>query len=252
MYSNVQNEMFDGLLRSCFSEFITEEAAKMPSDTEIAKMYPAPKKVPRKYLRLAKAKKYNMPIALVYLKRVAVVCLIILSVTFGALLTVEGIREEIADTVITWFKKYAEFDYSNSDVPAPTKENTSVTDESGDPEIDDSDIFAAIGALTIGYIPEGFELTDSTEDSFMREYLYFAENGDYLLVGIYDSRYSDTGVDNEDVEYETLMIGGSETHLFYDSAEKIGTIITGNKLFHIAITGICEKEDLIKIMENIK
>ena len=251
MSVNVQNEVFNGYLTACFKQFVAEEAVKMPSDEEISKMYPTPKKVPRKYLRLAKAKKYNIPIALVYLKRVAVVCLIILSVTFGTLLTVEGVREEIADTVMSWFDKYAKFDYSKSNVSAlPGKNNSEAEENNSDTNADV--VFQYMYDLKIGYIPEGFELSESFEETEYREYFYYNEVGELLLIGIYNSEFSSVGVDNEDVEYEKIITDGREIHVFYDEVERTGNVITGNSSYYIAITGVCEKEELIKIIENIK
>lgn len=244
MSVNVQNEVFNGYLTACFKQFVAEEALKLPSDEEISKMYPKAKKVPRKYIRRAKAKKYNKPLYLVYLRRAATVCLVLLSLAFGVIITAEGVREEIADTVMTWFEKHANFDYSKSNESAETDKNSNETDK--------NDVVSDMQNLKIGYIPQGFELSSSTEENILREYLYFAENGDYLLIGIYDSESSETGLDNENTEYEAVTIDGREIHVFYDEVERIGNVITGNSSYYIAITGICEKEELIKIIENIK
>ena len=258
MYNKVQNGILDALLGVCFTDFVSEEEKNLPSDEEISKMYPAPKRVPRKYLRRAKAKKYNLPVALVYLKRVATVCLVVLSVAFGVLITVEGVREEIADTVMTWLDKYTNFDYSKSNVSAlPGKNNSEAEENNSEAEENNSDtnadvVLQYIADLNIGYIPEGFELSESIEDTWYREYVYYNEVGDFLFIGIYDSESSETGIDNEDVEYEKLTIDGREIHVFYDEVERTGTVITGNNMYYIAMTGMCEKEELIKIIENIK
>lgn len=220
-------------------------------------MYPAPKRVPRKYLRRAKAKKYNIPLALVYLRRVAMVCLVVLSVAFGVLITVEGVRDEIKNTIITWYEKCVNFDYSSSDVPAPTKENTAESEK--DPNEtegngDDTENSETVGMydLTIGYVPSRFELADVTETPYQREYIYYLENGDYLIIEIADSNAADISFDSEQSEYEKFTIDGREIHVLYNETEKCGNVITGNSSYYIAVGGMCEKEELIKIIENIK
>ncbi len=251
MSVNVQNEVFNGYLTACFKQFLAEEEAKLPSDEEISKMYPKAKKVPRKYIRRAKAKKYNKPLYRVYLRRAATVCLVLLSLAFGVIIAAEGVREAIADTVMTWFDKYTTFDYSKSNVSAlPGKNNSEAEENNSDTNADV--VFQYMSDLKIGYIPEGFELSESFEDPGYREFFYYNEVGDYLIIGIYNSEYSETDLDNEDVEYEKIITDGREIHVLYDEVARAGNVITGNSSYYIAITGICEREELIKIIENIK
>lgn len=251
MSVNVQNEVFNGYLTACFKQFLAEEEAKLPSDEEISKMYPKAKKVPRKYIRRAKAKKYNKPLYRVYLRRAATVCLVLLSLAFGVIIAAEGVREAIADTVMTWFDKYTNFDFSKSNESAlPGKNNSEAKENNSDTNADV--VLQYISDLKIGYIPEGFELSESIEDPGYRHYIYYNEVGDYIFIGIYDSESTETGIDNEDVEYEKIITDGREIHVFYDEVERTGNVITGNNMYYIAITGVCEREELIKIIENIK
>ena len=82
MYNSYNDDIFDAILTTAFHMYWDKELASMPSDEELAEMYPVPQKQVRQMLRYAKRLEYNTPIAIVYLRRFAVVCLVILSLTF--------------------------------------------------------------------------------------------------------------------------------------------------------------------------
>ena len=65
MYSKVQDEVFEGIITAALNEFIIEEMNSLPSDEEISKMYPAPKKLIKKYRRKVKEREYKLPVPLV-------------------------------------------------------------------------------------------------------------------------------------------------------------------------------------------
>lgn len=231
MYNSHNDDIFDAILTTAFHMYWDKELASMPSDEELAEMYPVPQKQVRQMQRYAKRLEYNTPIAIVYLRRFAVVCLVILSLTFAVFATSPTVREAIKDTVVTWYEKYVKFDFAKSD-------NT---------ESEITDIYE----LNIGYIPDGFEIVSSTEESDIREYLYVANNGDYILLSICTSHTTGYAADIELQDYEIFSYNNREVYLLYSDVERSGTLICGNSFFNIRITAIIEKSEIIKIFEYI-
>lgn len=245
MYNNVQDNLFEGLLTAALNEFVAEELAAAPSDEELAKEYPISQKMLKYYRRKAKEKNLKSPLALVYLKRAAVILLITVSVAFGILMTSEDVRAAIVETFITWYEDYIKFDFSKTKTPVDTDKPID-TDETVDP-------ITEIANMEFTYIPSGFELIQAIEDIGSRDYIYMKEDGCNLVVGVCLSDGSSFAVNNnEDMDYEILSINGKEMYVSYNEVEKAGNIVYGNKDYMVTISGVLPKEEMIKVVEGIK
>ena len=234
MYHNVKEEVFDGILKAALYEYIYDLDKSLPSDEEIAQMYPISRKEARKYKRIAKVNKYRAPLTVVYLRRAAAAVLVAVSLSFGLLATSAKVRAAIVDTVIEWYDKYIKIDFGNA------------SDADTDTEI------PGFESLNINYIPDGFEQASSDESEYAREYLYTADNGDYVFIGIYSSESTQLAADIEYSEYDKITINGNEAYIMYDEVERMGAAVIGNSEYTVSITSVSEKSDLIKILENIK
>ena len=234
MYHNVKEEVFDGILKAALYEYIYDLDKSLPSDEEIAQMYPISRKEARKYKRIAKVNKYRAPLTVVYFRRAAAAVLVAVSLSFGLLATSAKVRAAIVDTVVEWYDKYIKIDFGNS------------SDADTDTEMPDFE------SLNINYIPDGFEQVSSDESEDTREYLYTADNGDYVFIGIYSSESTQLSVDIENNEYEKITINGNDAYIMYAEAERTGMAVIGNSEYTVSITSVSEKSDLIKIAENIK
>lgn len=122
MYHNVKEEVFDGILKAALYEYIYDLDKSLPSDEEIAQMYPISRKEARKYKRIAKVNKYRAPLTVVYLRRAAAAVLVAVSLSFGLLATSAKVRAAIVDTVVEWYDKYIKIDFGNAS-DADTDEN---------------------------------------------------------------------------------------------------------------------------------
>ena len=232
MDRRINDSVFDGMLIAALNEYVSTSAEALPSDEEIEKMYPLSKGGERKYKKIAKARSHTLPLPFVYFRRVAAVFLIVISLAFAILLISPGVRAAIADTVVEWYEKYIKFNFGNS---SDTNENILNYNE-----------------LNIGYIPEGFELESSSEDSSTREYIYTADNGGYIVVAIYSSDTTSVSVDIEDVAYEEMTINNNKAFFTQDESDGLGVLVVGNSSYTILITSYLEKSEIIKIAENIK
>ncbi len=241
MYNKVHDEILEGLISAALNEYIETENKKVPDDEQLSKMYRLSKKEKRWLNRKTKEKKHKKPLALIYLSRAAVIFLCIVSLSFAVLMTNSGVRAAVAEAVVTWYEDHVRFDFSKSeDVPEDTQggEKDDVTD---------------VEDLTVGYIPEGFDEASRTEESGYRQYIYYNENGEHLLIVICDSKYTEMEQDSEQHEYEEIILNGNiKAHLFYNDEERSGTIIYGNNVYTVDVTGLIDKDELIKVAENIK
>ena len=245
MYNKVQEEIFDGMLRAALKEYVIQEGNALPPKEELDKKYPSSKKELKKYLRIAKARKYNISLPLLYLRRAAVVFLVFVSVTFGVLITNGEVRAAIRNAVVEWYDEYAQISFSES----ADKSNTSKTDDESTSEAEE---IPDLKDLKIGYIPEGFELSNSTEEDISRVNTYLSESGKCIIIGLYASGSADLTADVEKTEYEEIYIGGNEAYVFYSEAEQTGVLIFGNVKNTVWIQAMCDRSEIIKIAENIK
>ncbi len=255
MFKNVQEEVFEGLITSALKEYIAYQDVCMPSDEEMEEMYPPSKKKLKKYLRMAKARKYNVSLPVLYLRRVAVVFLVLVSVTFGVLMTDGEVRASVRNAVVKWYDKYVQISFSESADESETNETNNFVETTDVSEIEqenENEEIPDMKDLKIGYVPDGFELLSSTELENTKEYMYMGQNDSCILINIYSSDNTEIAMDNEHTDYEEICVNGNEAYLVYDATEQIGTLILGNRKYTVMINADCEKADLIKIAENIK
>ncbi len=107
--------------------------------------------------------------------------------------------------------------------------------------------------LEIGYIPEGYELTNKYEDGVRRYYDYFFTDEQYIHISITSSKNASIRVDNEHTVHETLMVNGFMADLFYDETDRCGTIVLITDNYMMSISGcLTDKKAIIKVAENIK
>ncbi len=238
MYKQLRDNVFDGILTAALNEFITEELRLLPTDDELSVMYPTSEKRLKQYRKKAKQKQRKAPTLPVHLKRIAVIALAVISVAFGVLMTNEGVRAAIVKSFITWYDKYVEFDFSRYEEPEKEEE-------------EETDPLAAIDALVIGYVPEGYILSESVEDPGFRQYVYMTETGEYLVIEISTSKGSGIGLDNENSDLEKFSPNGKDMYISYNDTDQYGSVVFGNKMYVVSVSGLVAKDELIKVAENI-
>lgn len=240
MYNKVHDKVFEALMTVALDQIIYEEDESCPSDEKLAKMYPTSKKMMRKYRNKVKERWYRNPLPVVYLKRVSIIALAVISVMFGVLSTSGEVRAAIVNTVVTWHDKYVNIDlYAENNIDE--SESQTETEEGPD-----------ANTLVVGYIPQEYILSSSTEEIDHREYLYMTDTGEYLLISFYSSKNADIGLDIQNSEYEQFVVNGNDAFLSYNDTDQYGTIVFGNRIYTVTVSGLISKDELIKISENIK
>lgn len=244
MYNEVHDKVLEGIMSVALTQIMYEEDEACPSDEELAKMYPLSKKMLRKYNKRIKEREYRNPLPVVYLKRVSIIALAVISVMFGVLSTSGEVRAAIVNTVVTWYDKYVQFDFSKTSNPV----DSNMSDIPSNPE----QTLKTLNDLEIEYIPEGYVLDSYTEDSYLREFVYSSADGDYLIIGLYSSDSVDVVSDIEKSEYEMITINNNTAYVLYNPQDRMGTLILGNETYTIWISAVTEKSELIKVAEKIK
>lgn len=235
MNNSAKREIFDGVIKVAFNEYQDQALNNMPSDDELAKMYPVPKKQLRKARRRIKAQKYNRPLGIVYAQRIFVSFLTIVSLSFGVLAMSVDVRSAISKTVIEWQEKYVRISFNETNEP-----------EAADGATKDAE------SLEIEYMPDKLQLISTVEEQYAREYMYMADDGEYALIGIYSSESSTVMADTEFSSYEMIQINGQDAYILYNYEEKSGTLIFGNESYTVSITCVMDRTELIAIAEGIQ
>jgi len=245
---NINDELFDAICEAAFSQYVTDTCASYPSKEETDAMFTIPKKGRRRLKRALKAKKYGKPLFVVYLRRVAVILLVTVTVAFGVLMTNTEVRAAIKNTIIEWYSEYIKFNFIAGEEtvveidPISTGEKSDVQDNTSNPLYD----------YEIGYIPAGFELDSIREKEHRRSYIYYNSSGKHISISINDPKYSTFSSDIEHNEYTEMKIDDRNVYLLYDDNRNDGSIIYSESDYIIYVYGSVEKTELIEIFKNIK
>ncbi len=240
---NDRVEFNDEILNKAFNDYFDRILAEAPSDDELAKRYPYPESSLKIARRIYKRQRRKTPVWLRYLGRAAVVLLIAVSLTFGVLMTDSNVRAAVSSFFIRDKGDHLEIVFNNG-------EEAVLENEEVDPETQNE---TSVLDYEIGYIPDGFELT--SEEIFDEDYLYclyFDENKRYLTIMIADSDKLGVLVDNKEYEHTFTRINGYEAMISYDELQKCGVINIIDGKYCIQIDGYLEKEELIKVAQDIR
>ena len=172
------------------------------------------------------------------IKRAAIIVLIILSISFLSLLSVEAIRTEIYNIITTFYEKFIQINPTNTD-----NQNfiMSVIPE----EIEE--IFLP------SYIPDGYwEDTVSKSDNNIRA-VYINDEDENIIY--YQRLLSDVvSIDGEDYIENDIYINGVNGKIYeYDKVDDISYCIiiwNDNKYFY-QLYSFLDKEESIKIAESV-
>lgn len=104
--------------------------------------------------------------------------------------------------------------------------------------------------ITVGYIPEGFELESKDKQSKYIAYDYSSSSNSYFTI-IKHSSAIEIYFDTEDSITEQILIGNS-TYLYYVDANGLGGIIWNEFDYIYRINGTISKDELINIAKTVK
>ncbi len=225
--AKTDDKLFDELLTKAFNEQYKKETAQTPK-TGLDKLYPFKAEHMKDARSLSKKKKHK-PIWMNHVAKAAAIALCVITAGFGILMTDEGIRGTVSDAVTHWVDEYISIDFTG----ARDKEKIDIT------------------KTDIGYIPQGYTLTDDRSDKDSVSHVYSNEKGEYIIIDILSSADIELMTDNRKHDVEKYNVNGYEGYISYSEDMKQGSVYFGNKHFTVAISGMIDKDELIKTAENI-
>ena len=231
MREPLSDELFEVVLKQAVYDADKADQEELPSDEEMNQAYPLPEKAHKEFDRLQKAQTRGISVRAMLVRRVAIITITALAVVFGGLMLHPDIRAGVSHIVVQQFEKFNLFSHN----------------ENGEARQ-----FLSVDDVTIGYIPEGFELEEKMELDSFRHYIYRKPENEniYVAIDISLSVDTDSGLDNEH-SYEVLYYNYREIHLSYNEEDQSGAIIIPGETVTIGISGILEKNELLKMAQNI-
>lgn len=259
MYKEFNSGFFDIMLAKALYEDMELEQANAPSESEVRELFPYTHKQEREARRLRRILKHgNERPAFIYIKRTAVILLCTVTLSFGLLMTDDGIRAAVGDTLKKTAEKLFSLSYQ-ADMDDVIKE---IDGDKGYYEITFDDVKVEdretaekkfdIDNIQITYIPEGYEMCENVQDENRMFYVYKNSNGSLILINISLTETIDQFVNFSNKAHEKINVNGNDAFVFYDTDEYYGEIIWGNELFTMEIFGYTSIEQLLKIAEGVK
>ena len=187
----VEDEIFEALLKVAAKDAMQREMAVLPTLEELNEQYPPSealnKKVYATFKKEARATQRKKMMR-VFIRAAAVFCVFVV-VSVGALMTVEASRNFIFNLLIEMRDGYVSIRFEENNV-------TTIDAES-----------------IINYLPDGFVLVESHRLEDFSILIYANENGDEIIVK-YSTLTAFHGVDTELREFTSITLGGLEAFLF--------------------------------------
>lgn len=161
-----------------------------------------------------------------FLKRIAMVALVGLTLFSGTLVVNAEVREKVISWVVEHFEEYSVFELkSNWKRP----ENDRIR-------------------LDVGYLPEGMRLQDEHFSAAVITQNYINDQGEEFFLIITPSN-QEISWDTENAEVQMSQIQGSEAILIYKDGSY--SILFERDGYFVGMYGTIEKEEMIKIAEQI-
>lgn len=234
MRNDLSESVFDAVLKKAFCDYNYALLDSYPDCETLSKKHPLPKKERRSFDRTAKEMKYGKSLVRVYLSRVAVIILCFVTLAAAVMMTSSTVRASVKNVIMEWFEKYTLFTF------------VSTEPEEGD--------FENVEDVKIGYVPDGYELVDTTNFSGTISYDYSLNNSadDLYIIDVFRNETTDLFSDNERSKYTKTDINGREAWIVYDDKLGEGSLVLVGAKISVLISGNLPKSEFIKIAESIK
>ena len=225
-----EDKQLDELLGKAFKDQLENELNNGPSDDTLEAMHPFTDEQMKRATELNRKNKKQRISWKTQLGRVAAVVLCVITTAGVISLANPTVRGHVSNAVTRLIDEYISVDFGAG------------TDN--DP-ID-------ISKTRITYIPEGYCLYEDNSDKDSISHIYQNDMGEYIIIDIEESSDIRLMTEKSAHEFEIHDIGRYEGYISYSEELKQGSVYFGNSYFTVAISGMTEKEELIKIAENIK
>lgn len=104
--------------------------------------------------------------------------------------------------------------------------------------------------LTVGYIPEGFELVEETEDKNVFKYKYSSTPNNWIVV-YKTSKNNEIGIDTEKYDLKTITYNNKE-YQYYTSIDGVNGVVWYYNNYMYCVNGSVSYEDLLVVVDEVK
>ena len=222
----MDDKKFDELLGKAFEIEQNNEISKDPSAQELSEMAPFGEKQ-FEYVKAICKKKKSIPWTK-HIGRAAAILLCVSLAGFGLLMIDPGIRATVGDNITRFVDEYINIDFSESSKEHPVD----------------------ISKAEIGYIPEGFELSEDLSDD-EKISLVYADDDNYLFIDVVASGEIFISYELDEHNVTLLNINGYDGYITYDENTGQGSVCWGNSSFTVVVSGFTSRDELIKVAESI-
>jgi len=223
--------LFDTLVRIGVSDALKSEISLLPSKEELDRQYKPSDKLTRRIKTIIIRNRVKQRIH-AYSKmasRVAVLLIILLSVSSITLLSVEATRNAIFNAIIEKYDKYTEIRFDNKVEDGNSNKPYSPT-----------------------YLPQGFKETSTVTYGNSLMQIYTNDEGLEIL---FKQGPSETGtilIDNENTEYEEIEINGKVAYLFEAlTLEDYNILLWQEEGIVFGLQSLISSDELIQIGRSI-
>ncbi|MDR0446240.1 MAG: DUF4367 domain-containing protein [Oscillospiraceae bacterium] len=205
---DITDEELDGLLRKAVVASFEKELAQIPPDEELRKMYTFSDRHNTRMKKLFRRKRTRIKLPQMfysvraktaggYLRAAVAVVAVVFALSFGLLLTSQPVRAAVATMISQWFDSFTRF--SAEDMGEGSDEN--ISPDIWRPE----------------FLPAGFAEQETMIVGDITQMVYANDAG----VGITLTYSADSTmvVNNDDIQYDAVTVGGVKYHIFMSTDE---------------------------------
>ena len=229
--TNIDDRIFDALLKVAAEEALREEMEALPSDEELEKMYPRSESLDRKiYAMINKEKRTARRRAIARaLPKVAAVFFMVIVASAGVLMSVEASRIFILNLFIEAMDDHIVIEFGEEKVIEPEA-----------------------GQLVFGFVPEGFTLESVSQVGPLSIYVFDNGSGETVTVQKIDVQSMTMGADIEYTYHKVVEIDGFEAHFFdADGDGGYNVLMREFRESIITVSSSLGFDELAEILRNI-
>lgn len=226
MKNKYDEAVSEAFLKSAFEEAAAQELAELDEmDIEIE----PPTDKQRREIERELRKLERKGSAWGWVKRTAAIIAIVVSLSFGLLMTQQDVRASVFDAIVSFFEKYVVFAFADSEPRADY----------------------VIGDYKITYVPEGYYLENQHNNPAKTE-LSFSNGENDIYVYFYQTPFNETSADSKRVVVNAVEMGDMKgCFMEYDGFD-YNELVWGDDSYTFKIKSPISKEEIIKIAKNIK
>lgn len=237
--NNRQKEsLFEALLSYAVKESAMQEIKEMPDEEQIREKIQLSEAFEYKMKTLINMQRYKRIAkeAYFYSKKVAVFVAVIISISFGTLMTAEAVQQAVINTVVEWYEDHNGFIFENT------------SGKSAEEILKESKVKMP------SYIPEGFRVDEFEDYAGYKFYLYKnnEEGKNLVFTARVVTNKSETFIDNEHTDYEIIEINGKEAYLFMGTDDDFVCIIWTDENILYEISSDRRLIEIIRMAKSIK